>query len=89
MTLTAEGVAVNVHRPKHNFGRKDLRLIIESLGTKDDPILGKHGEYPSNATSLSTLCGAAGTSECESAHHTLQNAVVIAFNSASGSFHTS
>jgi hypothetical protein len=46
----------------------------------------KNGEHSSNATSLSTLCVAAGTSECASAHHMLQNAVVVAFNSASSSF---
>jgi hypothetical protein len=85
-SLTGGGVAVNVRRLKQNFGRKDLGPIIKSLGTKDDRTLGQNGEHSSNATSLSTLCVAAGTSECASTRHTLQNAVVVAFNFSSGSF---
>jgi hypothetical protein len=39
-SLTAEGVAVNVRRPKHNFGCKDLRLIIESdIDIQSVPVL--------------------------------------------------
>jgi hypothetical protein len=35
-TLTAEGVAVNIRRPKHLFTWRDLNRLLVTLWTQDD-----------------------------------------------------
>jgi hypothetical protein len=37
--LTAEGVVINAHRPKHNFTVRDLTRILITIWTLDDLIL--------------------------------------------------